>query len=194
MKMKSSRLIEATRKSAVTESGLRSYYSVLENIVKDKCIGTDRYYNVDETGVREGETQASKVLGTSLASVAESVQSDATAWISILEAISARGRCLTPVVIFSGARLQEQWFQRKFPEWKYNTSPSGWSDGMIFLKWFVKLFLPETKPADESQWRLLVLDRHKTHITAELMKKAWLNKVWLSWLSSYSSHVNSRWM
>lgn len=102
IKMKPSRLIEAARKTLVTEEGLREYYSGLDVKIKEKLAGTDRIFNIDETGIKEGEAHGGRVAGTALATVAESVQSDATAWISILEAIGADGRRLTPWVVFMG--------------------------------------------------------------------------------------------
>ena len=43
----------------------------------------------------------------------------------------------------------------------------------------------ETMPQDPSLWHILVLDRHKTHITADFMINAWEHKVWPSWLPSH---------
>ncbi|SCO88909.1 related to transposase [Fusarium oxysporum] len=141
------------------------------------------------TGVQLGETDGGIVAGTVITSSSERIQSESSTWSSILEAVSADGRRLMPCVVFTGQNLQGQWFPEAFPNWKYTTSPTGWSNADIFIEWFMKVFLPETKPEDPSQWRLLVLDQHKSHITAELMKKAWLHKVWLSWLPSHSSHI-----
>lgn len=64
IKMKPSRLIEAARKLQVTEAGLREYYADLDRKIKEKLVGTNRLYNVDETGVREGETHGGRMAGT----------------------------------------------------------------------------------------------------------------------------------
>ncbi|KAJ3454773.1 hypothetical protein MRS44_013373 [Fusarium solani] len=158
VKMKPSRLIDAARKKAVTEEGLREHWRGLGDLFDDCDIEEDRLYNVDETGVKEGETQARKVAGTSLTTAAEAMESDSTAWITILECGSADGRRLTPCVIFTGHNLQGQWFPKEIPDWKYDCSPSGWSTADIFLKWFELVFLPETKPKKPAQWRILPLD------------------------------------
>jgi 4-hydroxybenzoate polyprenyltransferase len=105
IKMKPSRLIEVARKTQATEEGLREYYSGLDLKIKEKLAGTDR--------IKEGETHGGRVAGTALTTVAESVQSDATAWISIPQAIGADGRRLTPWVVFTG-----QWFPPVFPDCK----------------------------------------------------------------------------
>ena len=106
VKIKSSRLIDTARKNAVTEEELREHWRGLGDLFEDCDIEEDRLYNVDETGVQEGETQAGKVAGTSLTTAAEAMESDSTAWITILECGSADGRRLTPCVIFTGSNLQ----------------------------------------------------------------------------------------
>jgi 4-hydroxybenzoate polyprenyltransferase len=187
--LKPSRLISVARKKSVTEEGLREYYEGLRRLIIDLSIGTDRMHNLDETGVQEGETIAGIVAGTVLTSSSEKIQSDASAWISILETISADSRRLTPTVIFTGLSLQGQYFPRDIPDWKFTCSQKGWSNTEILLRWFYDVYLPETRPKDPSSWRLLVLDQHKTHISPVFMKKAMMNKVWLSWLPSHSSHI-----
>jgi 4-hydroxybenzoate polyprenyltransferase len=187
--LKPSRLISVARKKSVKEEGLREYYEGLRRLIIDLSIGTDRMHNLDETGVQEGETIAGIVAGTVLTSSSEKIQSDASAWISILETISADGRRLTPTVIFTGLSLQGQYFPRDIPDWKFTCSEKGWSNTEILLRWFYDVYLPETRPKDPSSWRLLVLDQHKTHISPVFMKKAMMNKVWLSWLPSHSSHI-----
>ncbi|WKT54119.1 hypothetical protein QSH57_004703 [Fusarium oxysporum f. sp. vasinfectum] len=189
IEMKPSRVIDAARKRCVTEEMLTEYYDGLSYVVESKKILRSNSYNVDETGVQLGETNGGTVAGTVMTPSSERIKSDNSTWSSILESISADGRRLTPTVVFKGENLQGQWFPSVFPDWKYTTSSSGWSNADIFLKWFMEVFIPKTTPSDPSQWRLLVMDQHKSHITAELMKKAWLNKIWLSWLPSHSSHI-----
>ncbi|KAH7461688.1 hypothetical protein FOMA001_g18889 [Fusarium oxysporum f. sp. matthiolae] len=189
IEMKPSRVIDAARKRCITEEMLTEYYNGLSYVIESKKILRSNSYNIDETGVQLGETNGGTVAGTVMTPSSERIKSDNSTWSSILESISADGRRLTPTVVFKGENLQGQWFPSVFPDWKYTTSSSGWSNADIFLKWFMEVFIPEATPSDPSQWRLLVMDQHKSHITAELMKKAWLNKIWLSWLPSHSSHI-----
>jgi 4-hydroxybenzoate polyprenyltransferase len=92
-------------------------------------------------------------------------------------------------VVYTGKTTQGQNFPEFIEDWKYTCSRTGWSNTEILLRWFYDIFVPETKPSDDALWRTLVLDQHKTHITAAFMKKAYMNKVWLIWLPSHSSHI-----
>jgi 4-hydroxybenzoate polyprenyltransferase len=189
IELKPSRVIESARKRCVTQESLSEYYLGLNWVVNTKRITRPYTYNVDETGMQIGETNSGIVAGTEMTSSSERIKPDNTAWSSVIESVSADGRRLTPCVVFTGKNLQGQWFPAVFPHWKYTSSLTGWSNSDIFLRWSMGVFVPETQPEDPNQWRLLVLDQHKSHIRAELMKKAWLHKIWLTWLPSHSSHI-----
>ncbi|KAM4063418.1 DDE superfamily endonuclease [Hirsutella rhossiliensis] len=89
-------------------------------------------------------------------------------WTSFIEAITADGRVLTPGIIFKGKELQKQWFLTEFgkiADWHYITSPNGWTDNHIAIEWLERVYLPQTRPADASDARLIILDGHGSHAT-----------------------------
>ncbi|CEF76432.1 hypothetical protein FGSG_13431 [Fusarium graminearum PH-1] len=176
---KPTKVFESARKRAVTRKSLSNYYEGLQWVINNKNITRANTYNVDENGMQLGETRAGIVAGTVMTARSEVIKTDNSTWASVIECISAGSRRLTPVV----------WFPNVFPNWKYEASLSGWSNTDIFNRWFMDIFIRETTPSDPSQWRLLVLDQHKSYITPELMKKAWMHRIWLSWLPSHLSHI-----
>lgn len=129
------------------------------------------------------------MLGSYLQSKAEVKSSNDSTWASIIEAVTATGKRLTPVVILKGATLQGQWFPASFPTWKFDSTPTGWSSSEIALRWLNEVYLPETKPENPSKYRLLVLDEHTTHTSAEFMYNAYCNRVIIEYLPSHSSHL-----
>ncbi|RYP47539.1 hypothetical protein DL768_006416 [Monosporascus sp. mg162] len=181
--------VEASRASLDLPDKIRDFQRRFKVIVRDLKIKTENIVNMDEIGVQEGETKKGRVIGTVLTMRGPRKVSEATAWVTIIEAITANGRRLTPVVIFTGLNLQGQWFPRYFPEWKYTASKSGWSNATIALEWLRKVYLPETKPSNPSDWRLLILDQHVTHITTEFMAECRRNKVRCLYIPSHSSHI-----
>ncbi|ELQ44992.1 hypothetical protein OOU_Y34scaffold00031g1 [Pyricularia oryzae Y34] len=107
---------------------------------------------------------AGRVYGASLAkrpNKAEVKQTSDTTWATIIEAITAEGRKLTPTVIQTGNTLQAQWFPPNIEDWAYDSTPSRWSNAEIALRWLRQIYLPETKPENDSEWRLL-LTSHST--------------------------------
>lgn len=147
---------------------------------------------MDEHGFQQGDTAAGRVYGASLAkrpNKAEVKQTSDTTWATIIEAITAEGRKLTPTVIQTGNTLQAQWFPPNIEDWAYDSTPSRWSNAEIALRWLRQIYLPETKPENDSEWRLLVLDQTSTHQSAEFMFEAFNNRVFLEYLPPHSSHL-----
>jgi hypothetical protein len=101
---------------------------------------------------------------------------------------------LTPVVIFTGASLQGQWYpefvenEEDIRDWKYDFSATGWSNSEIALKWLKQVYLLETQPENPNDWRLLILDEHLTYDTDSFRHTAFQHKVQLLFLPSHSSH------
>ena len=117
-------------------------------------------------------------------------------WTTVVEAISAAGRVMPPLVIFKGQSVQEQWFpvdddevNAPYDDWAFKASPKGWTSDPIGLAWPQDRFLPHTRPAAESQWRVLILDGHRSHIQGEFMISCLENKVFLVYEPPHSSHI-----
>ena len=95
--------------------------------------------------------------------------SQSRTWATIIEAITADGRVLSPGVIFKGKELQAQWFtdeiRRICPNWYAIASPNGWTSDHIGHSWLEDVYLPQTTPEDPSDARLIILDGHGSHAT-----------------------------
>jgi hypothetical protein len=51
------------------------------------------------------------------------------------------------------------------------------------------VFIPHTQPNDPEQWRLLILDGHKSYTTPEFMTECLMHKIWITFLPAHTSHV-----
>ncbi|KAL8300776.1 hypothetical protein RB593_010230 [Gaeumannomyces tritici] len=180
--------LEAARAKETTKEAIQAFYSCLASQIAARNITPENICNMDETGLQEGESRAGRVVRSALTKAAEVKESDCTTWVTILEAVTATGARLTPVVVFTGLTLQAQWFPDQFPAWKYDHTVTGWSNSEIALRWLCEVYLPETKPSDNA-WRLLVIDEHTTHVTVPFMYHAFKNNVQIAYLPAHSSHV-----
>ena len=118
---------------------------------------------------------------------AQRIESTATEWVTIIESITTTGQRLTPFVIFTGKELQAQWFPEEIKPWGYSCTSSGWSNSDIALRWLRGIYLPETKPARKSDWRILILDQHTTHISMDFIYEYKINHVQPLYLPPHSS-------
>ena len=187
-------MLESARKRGSTKERYEDFFRRLRYQIESKGIKQHGITNMDEHGMQEQETIAGTVIGDSLTGRALVESPNSTTWVTVIEAVTAEARRLTPVVIFTGASLQGQWyppFMKKHPvlkTWKYDYSATGWSNEQIALKWLNEVYLPETKPRDPQEWRLLILDKHSTHKTDEFIITAFKNKVQLLYLPPHTSH------
>lgn len=100
---------------------------------------------------------------------------------------------LPPLIIFSDVNVQQQWFPDKvdqpYEDWYFTTSSNDWTNTEIGLKWLKEVFIPHTKPANPLQWRFLLVDGHNSHTTEEFMWTCLINRIYIIFLPSHSSHA-----
>ncbi|KAM5344326.1 hypothetical protein ACJ41O_012863 [Fusarium nematophilum] len=95
-------------------------------------------------------------------------------------------------LIFKGKSVQQQWFPEELAflnDWNFTATETGWTDNKIALTWLRDIFIPETRPEKPDEKRLLILDGHRSHATADFMFKCYRNGIYLLFLPSHSSHV-----
>lgn len=73
-------------------------------------------------------------------------------------------------------------------DWRFSTSNSGWtSDGHAF-EWMQQIFEPYIRPAVGHR-RLLIMDGHSSHITANIITFCMDKSIDILVLPSHTSHV-----
>ncbi|KAF4435476.1 hypothetical protein F53441_13499 [Fusarium austroafricanum] len=183
--------IDIERYNGANTELIKAFFALL--MLPDiRKIRQENRYNVDEVGMMEGIGLNGLVLGHSEKKEALLKQPGSRSWISILECISATGKVLTPLVIFKGKTVQQQYFPADLDflnDWKFSCSPKGWTNNHLAFIWLKTVFIPQTKPEKEGEWRLLILDGHGSHMTEEFLWECYENKIFLLFLPAHSSHV-----
>ena len=94
--------------------------------------------------------------------------------LTVIEAIDAAGRKPPPpLVIIQGKYLMSDWFSSEMDlDATIVTSESGFTNNAIGIE-FLKHFIKHTDDAGpHSEWKLLLMDNHDSHETAEFLKLA----------------------
>lgn len=110
IKLKKSRTLKSSRAKESVPEKIDEFLELLGQQIEKKQVKPQNITNLDENGVQKGESEGGQVLGTVLRKGAEVKKSEATTWVSILKAIVASGKRLTPLVVFTNRSLQAQWF------------------------------------------------------------------------------------
>ena len=105
VKTKKTTKLESKRAAGSTRKAYEKFYRILREQCAQKKITSPLLTNMDEHGIQEIETNGGTVIGDSLTSKAFQITSNNTTWVSVIEAGTADGRRLTPVVIFTGTSL-----------------------------------------------------------------------------------------
>ena len=114
-------------------------------------------------------------------------------WMTFVECISAQGHALNPLVILNGKSVQQPWFPKslinKTRGWHFAHSERGWTSNDYALEWLRRIFIPETKPQDPQQRRLLILDGRGSHATEDFMWECFNYHIQLLYLPAHTSHI-----
>lgn len=187
------RSLDKARVNGSDKATLSGFFALLQTVVKQYHIKPQNIWNMDEHGLRQGSCSNGRVLGPVTKSGSKRTyveQPGTTDWVSIIECVSAAGRYTKPLIIFKGANLQSTWFPiDNRPDWHYTVSENGWTSNAIGLQWLETKFLPESAPANPSEWRLLICDGHGSHATIDFMWMAKTNHVFILYLPSHTSHL-----
>ena len=113
VKTKKGVLLERARVRGSTKATYEDFFQRLGTQLREKKILPYNISNMDEHGMQETETTTGTVIEDSLTNHAVITGPNNTTWVSIIEAVTAKGRRLTPVIIFTNATLQGQSFPPK---------------------------------------------------------------------------------
>ena len=148
-------------------------------------------FNADESEV-DLNPKAGKVLVHSKSKHAYSEQKAFRNHITTMICCSAGGLTLSPMITF-----EKSWpsgpYARNGPEnCLYAKSPKGYIDEELFLEWFRKIFVPETKHLRPT---ILVMDAHglhgtnATHLSFELLTLAKEEGIHIILLTPHTTNV-----
>jgi hypothetical protein len=109
-------------------------------------------------------------------------------WVTVIEAVSAKGQAIPPFIIFDGKLHQATWYQTGIPTpWKIAISDNGWTNNQLGLEW-IQHFHENTKKC-KGKWRLLIFDGHGSHQTAEFRDFCLQNCILTLCMPAHTSHI-----
>ncbi|KAI9035871.1 uncharacterized protein KD926_002803 [Aspergillus affinis] len=146
------------------------WFQTVHKAIQEHGIHEDDIWNFDETGFAMGLCTTSKVItAVERSERPRRVIQGNREWVTIIETISSKGVSLPPIIILKGGQQQAAWFQepKLAKDWWIATSENGWTTDEIGLLWLKNVFEPSSKRYMTGAKRLLILDGHSSHLTAE---------------------------
>ena len=146
---------------------------------------------MDETGFQMGVTSTAKVVCglETKQSHAKALQPGNREWVTAIIAINATGWSLPPQIIFAAVNHQSLWYCDLPENYILSVSKNGWTTDELGIEWLKKVFEPNTAPRTMGRYRLLILDGHGSHATAEFDRFCMEKRIIPLYMPPHSSHL-----
>jgi hypothetical protein len=120
----------------------------------------------------------------------KSVQPGNLEWITVIQAINAEGQSIAPFIIGAGQYHLANWYREcNLPgDWVIATSQNGWTNNELGLEW-LKHFDRSTTNRSTGPYRLLILDGHESHHSADFERYCKENKIITLCMPAHASHL-----
>ena len=179
------RPMDALRVKGGNREVIDAFFGYFQSVVDKYNVRPADIWNMDETGLAMGVCNNSYVFSSIDKHRAYTKTPHTREWVTIVEAVSAVGDHLRPLVLFKGKSVQQAWFTENIPDWHYHYSENGWTTDNIGEKWLEHIFLPESRRSNDSK-RILLLDGHGSHERYNFMIQAHDSNVILVYLPSHT--------
>lgn len=183
------RQLENARFKAMSYDVVDTWFNAMQDVFFRHTYTPDRIFNMDESGFCVGTSATSRVLANIRDTTTFKRVPGRQEWITAIECVSASGKALPPLLIFKAEHLNYGWLPHSAVEnWRFSTSSSGWTSDSHGYEWLTRVFEPETRTTDENSRRLLVLDGHSSHVTANVIRFCIEKNIDLLVLPPHTSH------
>ena len=170
---------------------ISSWFALLRNMMAKYGIQPEDLYNFDETGFMMGQITSFMVVTRSdRRGKAKSVQPGNREWATVIECINSSGWCIPPFVIVKGVYHLSNWTTESgYPDdWVIKPTLNGWTNNETGLDW-IQHFDKHTKSRSTGGYRMLIIDGHESHISAEFDQYCKDNNIVTVSMPAHSSHI-----
>jgi hypothetical protein len=183
--------IEIDRQKAYHHETIKNFFQTYDRAVSRKRLTPDNIWNVDEMGIRVGVGRGKWVVVPAAIPHSKHFNTIATLGetehCTLVEAISAAGRVIEPLIVIQGKIIQHRWFENLPHNYLVGVSESAYVNDLLCFQW-IQHFNRLTKPSRSSDWRLLLLDGYESHLTLEFIKYCDFNRIEVLQIPPHSTH------
>jgi hypothetical protein len=191
IKSKFSRRYDYKRAKCEDPKIIQEWFSLVRNTIAKYGILDEDIYNFDEAGFAMGVIATAKVVTSSEAkSRPKTIQPGNREWVSIIQGVNSYGWALPPFIIFKAQNHLSAWYEDSgLPDdWVITLSENGWTSNSIGYEW-IQHFDRHTSTRTIGTYRLLILDRHESHLSAQFQHYCTERKIITLCMPPHSSHI-----
>lgn len=190
LSIKKAQPVEHSRKKMTDPFVIHEYFEMLHNTLVELNLFDKSHliWNLDETSLCLDPTKT-KVVGAINKPCSRTTFGSGRENVTVLVAASAAGQKISPLIIFKGKNIWNQWMADSNHydfELAYAASPKGWIEGPIFLNYLKNVLFPSLgteRPV------LIIYDGHSTHVNLDVVHLAIQNDITILKLPPHTSHL-----
>ena len=173
----------------MTRENKNLYFDMLGRLIDENNIQPENIWNADEAGFQADSAELTVWNARALRNAYGLVSQGAKSLFSVLFCCNALGRYLPTLTVYKAKNLWYEWTVGGDDEAFFTHTDSGWMEEHVFNNWFIKVFIPMTKPKDPKAHRLFIFDGHNSHISFEMAQAAIENNIHLLCLPPHTTHA-----
>ncbi|CBQ69896.1 related to transposases [Sporisorium reilianum SRZ2] len=157
-----SQCLDNTRLNGANETVVQEWFARLAKIMREFSVASTNVFNMDETGFMLGQ------------------------------AGSDGGQVLLLLIITKGRvhMVREQRRLVGVPAlWRFAKTVNRWTNHQIGIEWLETIFEPNTRLSTQSEYRLLLIDGHKSHTSEGFLDICWNRNIVPLLLLAHTTHV-----
>ncbi|KAJ6086156.1 hypothetical protein N7486_010669 [Penicillium sp. IBT 16267x] len=181
------RAMDIERKKCLDKQVAKDWFDSYQETIAQYGITADDIWNFDETGFNIGVGRDQWIITREPKRQISGGFSTNREYATVIEAVSATGSTIAPVVILSAKLLLLRWFEIVGDE-RIAVTETGYLNNVLALQW-IQLFNKLTKDSAKGTHRMLLCDQFGSHLTYEFVKYCEDHNIILFFLPPHSSHL-----
>ena len=170
---------------------IEGWFRLVENMRAKYGVLDCDFYNFDETGFMMGIICPGMVVTRAdRRGRGKAVQPGNREWATAIACINGEGWSVPPFLVVQGKCHLASWYtESNLPDnWVIKTTTNGWTDNQTGLEW-IQHFDKHTAAQAKGPYRMLVLDGHESHESAEFQEYCKAHNIITLGLPAHSSHL-----
>ena len=170
---------------------IRDWFKLVQNTIAKYGIDVADISNFDETGFMMGIILSAMVVtNADRRGKPKTIQPGNREWATVIQGVNSQGWAIPPFLVVAGKNHLANWYSdRDIPkDWVITLSPNGWTTNEIGLEW-IRHFDKHTKSRTVGRYRLLILDGHESHHSADFELYCKENDIITLCMPPHSSHL-----
>lgn len=168
-----------------------AWFRLVENMRAKYGVLDCDFYNFDETGFMMGIIcPAMVVTRADRRGRGKAIQPGNREWATAIACINSEGWNVPPFLVVQGKNHLANWYTDGGlpPNWVIKPTSNGWTNNETGLEW-LKHFDKHTTARAKGPYRMLVLDGHESHESAEFQEYCKAHNIITLGLPPHSSHL-----